>query len=379
MESAESLQAKREAQAALRRQSVLAGVVGVNSNQFLYSALVPPPGADLPRHVEESQGLPAATEVPVRPQGNQYNAGSLDYTTHSGVFYPVAQQVPQLTSPTGPTETAVAPSATPNIEFIVPPVRTANRGVESLVVAKMTPAQIAALQPKGQLLQTYVLRERGGILSNPKYRMFLEGHETFIMASRKRGKKQTSNYLLSLDMTDLERESDNCFAKVRANFTGTEFMFYAVDQNSKKELGAVIYEINPGGIRGPRRMKVIIPKVAQNGVAEEWTCTSDEGDQRLIDEYKQNPSSSRITVLENKAPQWNEAIKGYQLNFGGRIGVPSVKNFQLCDTNDPDQSVVMQFGKWSEDRFSLDFRYPINSTQAFCVALTSFDNKLLCE
>jgi tubby-related protein 1 len=204
-----------------------------------------------------------------------------------------------------------------------------------------------------------------------------------------------------LDPNDIDRDSGSCFVKVRSNFSGTEFTFYTSDRDHRRELGAVIYEVNPGGIRGPRRMTVIIPALASNGVAEEWWCKDDESP--LLNMFKENPSSNRFLVLRNRAPQWSESLKGYQLNFGGRIGMASVKNFQLGFESSPppsnsaaletivdsgpevstsslvNEGVIMQFGKWSNDRFSLDFRYPLNATQAFCIALTSFDNKLLCE
>lgn len=41
--------------------------------------------------------------------------------------------------------------------------------------------------------------------------------------------------------------------------------------------------------------------------------------------------------------------------------------------------VVMQFGRISEDSFTLDFTYPMCALQAFGIALSSFDGKLACE
>ena len=38
--------------------------------------------------------------------------------------------------------------------------------------------------------------------------------------------------------------------------------------------------------------------------------------------------------------------------------------------------VCMQVGK---DRFTMDYRHPINAFQAFGICLSSFDNKLGCE
>jgi len=41
--------------------------------------------------------------------------------------------------------------------------------------------------------------------------------------------------------------------------------------------------------------------------------------------------------------------------------------------------IVMQFGRVSEDIFTLDLSYPLCALQAFGIALSSFDSKLACE
>lgn len=40
---------------------------------------------------------------------------------------------------------------------------------------------------------------------------------------------------------------------------------------------------------------------------------------------------------------------------------------------------MMQFGKRDDHVFSMDFQYPMNAVQAFAIALTSFDGKLMVE
>lgn len=85
-----------------------------------------------------------------------------------------------------------------------------------------------------------------------------------------------------------------------------------------------------------------------------------------------------VVELHNKTPVWNDDTQSYVLNFHGRVTQASVKNFQLIHDSDPDY-IVMQFGRTSEDVFTLDFRYPLCSLQAFAIALSSFDGKLACE
>lgn len=35
--------------------------------------------------------------------------------------------------------------------------------------------------------------------------------------------------------------------------------------------------------------------------------------------------------MRNKQPRWNERLKSYALNFGGRVKQASIKNFILMD------------------------------------------------
>ncbi len=66
------------------------------------------------------------------------------------------------------------------------------------------------------------------------------------------------------------------------------------------------------------------------------------------------------------------------LNFHGRVTMASVKNFQLIEASDPE-SVLLQFGRTEQDKFTMDFMSPLTACQAFGLCLSSFDDKLLCE
>ena len=45
--------------------------------------------------------------------------------------------------------------------------------------------------------------------------------------------------------------------------------------------------------------------------------------------YEQHPNSDKIMVFRNRKPVYSEALKGYILNFSGRVQQPSIKNFIL--------------------------------------------------
>ncbi len=95
----------------------------------------------------------------------------------------------------------------------------------------------------------------------------------FLMAARKRKKQTTSNYLVSLDPEDLDRNSSKYFGKLRANFVGTEFTIFdggdkagkAGSGQERLELGGITYQYNVLGTRGPRKMTGVIPALDASG------------------------------------------------------------------------------------------------------------------
>ena len=80
----------------------------------------------------------------------------------------------------------------------------------------------------------------------------------------------------------------------------------------------------------------------------------------------------------NKAPVWNESIPGFVLDFHGRVDRPSVKNFQLVDS-EMQSNVVVQFGRTDSSSFNMDVRYPFSIIQAFALCLSSLDFKFAVE
>ncbi|KAL1479612.1 hypothetical protein MTO96_051714 [Rhipicephalus appendiculatus] len=72
----------------------------------------------------------------------------------------------------------------------------------------------------------------------------------FLLAARKRKKSATSNYLISVDPTDLSRGGESFVGKLRSNLLGTAFTIYdcaekprqnAEKRSVRSEIGAVVY------------------------------------------------------------------------------------------------------------------------------------------
>jgi len=269
--------------------------------------------------------------------------------------------------------------------------------------------------PTDKAVQCYIVRDRSATKMYPKYTLYLNDNDRFMLSARKRKKSKTSNYLVSLDEDDTSRNSGNYFGKLRSNFLGTEFTIYdkgakpgkgdstvGVSQMSTRcEMGAVMYQYNVMGVRGPRKMTALVPSVDDNGRRKVFRANDADGDDdddgsddgrlmssgdksgkeqkdgAMVSSFKKGDEKDMI-VMRNKPPKWNDALGAYCLNFNGRVTHASVKNFQLVADEDIDH-VILQFGKVGKDTFTMDYAWPICAMQAFCICLTSFDNKLACE
>ena len=193
------------------------------------------------------------------------------------------------------------------------------------------------------MVQCYIQRRKTGLgRLFPTYEIYLKDGDQFLLAARKRKKNKSSNYLISLDKEDLARQSGNFFGKLRSNFIGTEFVLYDKGTNPEKldeaqkdsaliqarqELGTVLYKQNVLGSRGPRKMKVMVPRIDAEGQRRVLKPTSNQ--ESMLERYKVLKDDPDVMILKNKPPKWNDQVGAYVLNFNGRVTRASVKNFQL--------------------------------------------------
>jgi len=183
----------------------------------------------------------------------------------------------------------------------------------------------------------------------------------------------------------------------------------------EEEDGAITYTANLLGSR-PRIMDVCVPKVNHNGTGIGWRRNLENSEDedggtsadRLLNHLKQLQQNSQIEdhgrlvnpanndaeelgidereyfppgdcgllALQNRPPWWNVELGSFVLNFGGRVSVASVKNFQLCDRDDQDH-IMLQFGRIEgRHSFTMDFQYPLTAVQAFAIAISSLQSKI---
>ncbi|GBF90909.1 hypothetical protein Rsub_03764 [Raphidocelis subcapitata] len=293
------------------------------------------------------------------------------------------------------------------------------------VVVTDAAAFILTPAPREGVVQCVIMREKDGVvgMKNHKYQLFLDdGTRRFLAAARRRKSSAASAYDITTSQSAGAgaRYAPGYVGKLRANFVGTEFLL--VDAGAKpgaaagsgdgaaaggagaaaaaaaaaglpprRELAAVAYEPNILGTKGPRKMLVAVP-AAPPAPAAGITSSSSSSSPRapnpaapLLDRLKAHAGDpapqppAGLLVLRNRTPRWNEAMRAFCLNFGGRVTVASVKNFQLSPDDEPGTPVLLQFGKIGEETFTCDFRWPLTALQAFAICLSSFDSKLACE
>eukprot|EP00252_Welwitschia_mirabilis_P000644 TRINITY_DN10622_c0_g1_i1.p1 TRINITY_DN10622_c0_g1~~TRINITY_DN10622_c0_g1_i1.p1 ORF type:complete len:405 (+),score=54.05 TRINITY_DN10622_c0_g1_i1:442-1656(+) len=251
----------------------------------------------------------------------------------------------------------------------------------------------------------------------------------FLLAARRFRHPMSTEYIISLDDSDLSQGSNAYMGKLSSDFLATNFTIYdsqpphngaricnnragrrvACKQVSPRlpagsyVVGHVAYKFNLLRSRGPRRMQCTLHSLpffsAENAENESTLKSAD-----LVTVKDSATSASEATcnntelcentvgkggpmILKNKAPRWHDQLQCWCLNFHGRVTVASVKNFQLVAAIDPSRpgaqpdqdTVILQFGKVGKDMFTMDFRYPLSVFQAFAVCLTSFGTKIACE
>jgi hypothetical protein len=230
---------------------------------------------------------------------------------------------------------------------------------------------------------------------NPHYTIYIEDHtdpnevkrQLFLWA-RKRKRSHTSCYDIGATLPDANGR-DEIFGKVKSNFVGTNFTIYSYGRNPfkddddqlpagaplREELTVVAYDPNMLGFKGPRKMTILMPSMTREGQRVSWCPTTEA--ETLSGRHKSGNTSDML-VLHNKSPQWNEDTQAFVLNFGGRVSLASVKNFQLVHDQDLDY-IILQFCRTGADTFTMDFQYPLCPLQAIGMVLTSFDAKIACE
>mmetsp|Transcript_24050 Transcript_24050/g.40331 ORF Transcript_24050/g.40331 Transcript_24050/m.40331 type:complete len:485 (-) Transcript_24050:1258-2712(-) len=255
-------------------------------------------------------------------------------------------------------------------------VGAVSRMILTLDELRMIPVPESAGTVKG-----YVVADYSQSKTVPTYKYFLqeEGQDRFVMAAKKDYRDIfRSSFTFSIDPTNVSKKGSGYYGRLNSNFMGSKYtMFDRGEQKGdlvsadaeRRVLGAVVYEPTISRAAGGyRRMTAILPNVFKgrdkngNPIMARWDDVKDMRNMHLL--TTKTPSYKKING------QWHYCYK-----WGGRVKVPSVKNFQLVLQGDPDAIVVL-FGKMAKNIYALDFTHPLSAHQAFAIAMSSLDSKL---
>ncbi|GMF20694.1 unnamed protein product [Phytophthora lilii] len=274
--------------------------------------------------------------------------------------------------------------------------------MQKLELQDMTKMALQPVPLDAGIIRCYVKQVYRGMFKQYGYELYLQGQigtqeeDKFLLAARRQVRSNmTANYTICTDKecTDAKR-----IGRMGSNFLGTCFTLYdngrdpqklakvqdavssddAVVQNVlqiREELGCVTYEPNRTSV-GPRKMRVVIPDVDEEGGSSKIVRPMSRQD-RLVTRLSTGDMKD-LMRFSNREPVFREDLGAYCLDFGGRVSMASVKNFQLISSEDPSMGNILQFGRVADDMFTMDFQWPLSPFQAFAICLSSCDTKLAC-
>lgn len=271
---------------------------------------------------------------------------------------------------------------------------------ETLDFSDMKKLVMSPMSLDAGIVRCYVKQIRRGMFKQYAYELYLqapvgsEEPDRLLLTAKKQIRSNvTTNYLLS---TDLACSEEHRVGRMGANFIGTTFTMYDTGRDPQKlakvqnavgkrddsnvlqireELGCVTFQPNRTSV-GPRIMKICVPDVDEDSsFSKVFRPTSRH--ERLA-HHLTTGELRDLRKFINREPVFREDLGAYCLDFGGRVSMASVKNFQLISEDDPAMGNILQFGRVSADMFTMDFQWPLSPFQAFAICLSSCDTKLAC-
>lgn len=246
--------------------------------------------------------------------------------------------------------------------------------------------QLYALVKFNHQLRMELRRDNSGFNTFwPEFKLAFRGEQMGVLLAKRTTARPVSTFIVSLS-ADFEETSDNYMGKMKSNVMGDVLNVFSAGPSPKlaKEKGVsprellatIVYQTNMFQSGKPREFFVYVKK-RQYGYYKDFRGVKMYEDEVGLNElFVHEQNREKVVVLQNRKPVWNEAIGGHMLNFRGRVGCASIKNFIL---DDPLGREAVLFGKKDENDFTLEVSDPISPYLAFCVALSAFDSKLICE
>ena len=92
--------------------------------------------------------------------------------------------------------------------------------VKQMIAGNMRDEAVHRPAPSVGMVRCYVKRVKGFFGSHCSFQLHLDNGDAFLLAARRRKKSKTSSYIISLDLEDLKRDTENCVSKVGTTISG---------------------------------------------------------------------------------------------------------------------------------------------------------------
>ena len=266
------------------------------------------------------------------------------------------------------------------------------------------------------MVECYVKRTKNR-LKGDIFQLFVEDNvtkkERFLLAARRRIRSATPTFLISMAngidfLRDLKKSSQNLTAVLKGNRFGTQYRLLSSSgsyiERKSETLSPTTQRFSNGRVSVPvealedGEQELAAIRFRQDGVSSvggvrqysaiiadpesEPFVSKNEGLLSLYDKISKGdkcPDTGKVSILRSVVPQWEEKVKGYVLDFKGRISQGSPKNCQLTTYYAKDgtngQDILFMFGKRAKDLYVMDFAYPLSIVQAFGIAIACFDTR----
>lgn len=116
---------------------------------------------------------------------------------------------------------------------------------------------------------------------------------------------------------------------VQSNFSGSVYNLYDEQPTDREILATIAYESTLRLSEEPRNIEVYITHPEH----KYYLLDGIDGKKNLKELYEigDNASARKILKFINKKPRWNKQKKCFQMDFHGKMKIPSVKNMILVD------------------------------------------------
>jgi hypothetical protein len=210
----------------------------------------------------------------------------------------------------------------------------------------------------------------------------------------------------------IQPSSATYLGRMVKNYTGTSFTLHdyrVTNPHSanapKHQLATMLYKTNVSG-GDPNAFTTILPRYDEEYLEGEQVESlinrhkllkkkrSSLG-QSMMDKLRRKKDlaygsveqreEAELIILQTQKPIYSEELQAYTLDFDGRVKMPCKRNFILSVDSENlrlvnefgEGATLLRHGKINEDRYCLDYRYPLSPVQALAISVTSFADKLL--